>query len=89
MCLRRIGKNIVAELDDADAGASGYTTIAGAPPRALGLIRRAGSCTDPGLALDLMEELRPVFTDRLARWLINRRQLQSGNFETRRRSPSC
>lgn len=37
----------------------------------------------PSLALDLMEELRPVFADRLALSLINRRQLRSGEFETR------
>src|SRR5665213_1226324 len=37
----------------------------------------------PSLALDLMEELRPVFADRLALSLINRRQLQSGDFERR------
>lgn len=37
----------------------------------------------PSLALDLMEELRPVFADRLALSLINRRQLRSGDFETR------
>ncbi len=37
----------------------------------------------PSLALDLMEELRPVLTDRLALSLINRRQLRSGDFETR------
>ena len=32
----------------------------------------------PSLALDLMEELRPVLADRLALSLINRRQLRSG-----------
>ena len=37
----------------------------------------------PSLALDLMEELRPVFADRLALSLINRRQLQPGDFEAR------
>jgi CRISP-associated protein Cas1 len=37
----------------------------------------------PSLALDLMEELRPVFVDRLALSLINRRQLRSGDFEMR------
>jgi CRISPR-associated protein Cas1 len=36
----------------------------------------------PSLALDLMEELRPVLADRLALSLINRRQLRSGDFET-------
>ncbi|TAK37026.1 MAG: type I-C CRISPR-associated endonuclease Cas1 [Chloroflexota bacterium] len=35
----------------------------------------------PALALDLMEELRPVVADRLALTLINRRQLQSDQFE--------
>ncbi|NLF02685.1 MAG: type I-C CRISPR-associated endonuclease Cas1 [Anaerolineales bacterium] len=35
----------------------------------------------PALALDLMEELRPVFADRLAFTLINRRQLQPLHFE--------
>lgn len=35
----------------------------------------------PALALDLMEELRPVMADRLALRLINRRQLQEGDFE--------
>ena len=34
----------------------------------------------PSLALDLMEELRAPFADRLALTLINRRQLQSGDF---------
>jgi CRISPR-associated protein Cas1 len=33
------------------------------------------------LALDLMEELRPVFADRLALSLFNRRQLGSGDFD--------
>lgn len=37
----------------------------------------------PSLALDLMEELRPVLADRLAVSLINRRQLTSKDFETR------
>ena len=37
----------------------------------------------PSLALDLMEELRPVLADRLALSLINRRQLTAGDFETR------
>lgn len=34
----------------------------------------------PSLALDLMEELRPVIADRLALSLINRRQLRAGDF---------
>jgi CRISP-associated protein Cas1 len=34
----------------------------------------------PGLALDLMEELRPVLADRLALSLINRRQLSPEDF---------
>jgi CRISPR-associated protein Cas1 len=33
-----------------------------------------------GLALDLMEELRSPFADRLALTLINRRQLQASGF---------
>jgi CRISPR-associated protein Cas1 len=37
----------------------------------------------PSLALDLMEELRPVLADRLALSLINRRQLRAKDFETR------
>ncbi len=37
----------------------------------------------PSLALDLMEELRPVFADRLALSLINRRQLTADDFECR------
>lgn len=36
----------------------------------------------PGLALDLMEELRPVLADRLVLSLINRRQLRARDFET-------
>jgi len=35
----------------------------------------------PALALDLMEELRPVLADRLAITLVNRRQLSKGDFE--------
>jgi len=35
----------------------------------------------PAPALDLMEEFRPVFADRLAITLINRRQLQATHFE--------
>lgn len=35
----------------------------------------------PSLALDLMEELRPVLADRLALSLINRRQLRARDFE--------
>ncbi|MFQ5348655.1 MAG: type I-C CRISPR-associated endonuclease Cas1c [Rhodothalassiaceae bacterium] len=34
----------------------------------------------PSLALDLMEELRPVFVDRLALSLLNRRQLRARDF---------
>lgn len=34
----------------------------------------------PSLALDIMEELRPVLADRLALSLINRRQLRSADF---------
>lgn len=37
----------------------------------------------PSLALDLMEELRPVLADRLALSLLNRRQLRKGDFEWR------
>jgi CRISPR-associated protein Cas1 len=37
----------------------------------------------PSLALDLMEELRPVLADRLAVSLLNRRQLGADDFETR------
>lgn len=37
----------------------------------------------PSLALDLMEELRPVFADRLALSLLNRRQLRRKDFEFR------
>lgn len=35
----------------------------------------------PALALDLMEELRPVVADRLALTLVNRGQLRRGDFE--------
>lgn len=37
----------------------------------------------PSLALDLMEELRPILADRLALSLINRRQLRVADFEAR------
>ncbi len=37
----------------------------------------------PSLALDLMEELRPILADRLALSLINRRQIGPADFETR------
>mgnify|MGYP001373238586 CR=1 FL=1 len=37
----------------------------------------------PSLALDLMEELRPVLADRLTISLLNRRQLSAKDFETR------
>ncbi|QLP97779.1 MAG: type I-C CRISPR-associated endonuclease Cas1 [Rhodoblastus sp.] len=37
----------------------------------------------PSLALDLMEEMRPVLVDALALALINRGQLRAGDFETR------
>lgn len=36
----------------------------------------------PSLALDLMEELRPVLADRLVLSLINRRQVRAGGFST-------
>ena len=36
----------------------------------------------PSLALDLMEELRPAFADRLALSLVNRRQLSEADFTT-------
>ncbi len=37
----------------------------------------------PSLALDLMEELRPILADRLALSLFNRRQLRASDFEIR------
>ena len=37
----------------------------------------------PSLALDLMEELRPVLADRLALSLINRRQIRAKDFQVR------
>lgn len=37
----------------------------------------------PSLALDLMEELRPVLADRLALSLVNRGQVKARDFETR------
>lgn len=37
----------------------------------------------PALALDLMEEFRPIIADRLAITLINRRQVQADHFEHR------
>jgi CRISPR-associated protein Cas1 len=37
----------------------------------------------PSLALDLMEELRPILADRLVLTLLNRRQLRARDFETR------
>ncbi len=37
----------------------------------------------PSLALDLMEELRPVLADRLVLSLLNRRQVRPGGFERR------
>lgn len=36
----------------------------------------------PSLALDLMEELRPVLADRIALSLVNRRQVTGGDFKT-------
>jgi CRISPR-associated protein Cas1 len=36
----------------------------------------------PGLALDLMEEFRPILADRLVLSLINRRQVRAGGFQT-------
>jgi CRISPR-associated protein Cas1 len=36
----------------------------------------------PALALDLMEEFRPLLTDRLALTLLNRRELQEDDFES-------
>jgi CRISPR-associated protein Cas1 len=35
----------------------------------------------PALALDLMEEFRPLLADRLALTLINRKQVEDGDFE--------
>ncbi|MCE9564267.1 MAG: type I-C CRISPR-associated endonuclease Cas1c [Planctomycetes bacterium] len=37
----------------------------------------------PGLALDLMEEFRPLLADRLALALVNRQQVKPGGFEIR------
>ena len=61
----------------------------------VGLDPPSASCiaTGPGrpsLALDLMEELRPVLADRLALSLLNRRQLRSTRFRDprRRRRPA-
>jgi CRISPR-associated protein Cas1 len=36
----------------------------------------------PGLALDLMEEFRPLLADRLALSLVNRKQVGPADFET-------
>lgn len=36
----------------------------------------------PSLALDLLEELRPVIADRLALSLVNRRQIRADGFRT-------
>lgn len=36
----------------------------------------------PALALDLMEEFRPILADRLALTLVNRKELRAGDFET-------
>lgn len=36
----------------------------------------------PGLALDLMEELRPILSDRVALTLVNRREIGASDFET-------
>ena len=57
--------------------------------RAVGLDPGLGALHDagrgkPSLALDLMEELRPVVVDRVVLRLINRRQLSQGDF----RNPS-
>jgi CRISPR-associated protein Cas1 len=37
----------------------------------------------PSLALDLMEEFRPMLADRLVLTLVNRRQIQSDDFDIR------
>ena len=37
----------------------------------------------PSLALDLMEEFRPLLADKLALTLVNRRQVQAGGFVVR------
>lgn len=42
----------------------------------------------PGLALDLMEELRPFLADRLVLSLINRQQVKPGDFRFRSRAAS-
>ena len=42
----------------------------------------------PSLALDLMEEFRPVLADRMALTLMNRRQIGGGDFE-RQESGAC
>jgi len=47
---------------------------------AVGFLHRARPGR-PSLALDLMEELRPILADRLALSLINRRQLQAADFD--------
>jgi CRISPR-associated protein Cas1 len=36
----------------------------------------------PSLALDIMEEMRPIFADRLALSLVNRRQVKASGFKT-------
>jgi hypothetical protein len=59
--------------------------IAAVRLRAWASIRRSGSCIATGrgvqgLALDLMEELRPALADRLALALLNRRQIGARDF---------
>jgi CRISP-associated protein Cas1 len=42
----------------------------------------------PSLALDLMEELRPVFADRLALSLVNRKQVTGKGFTQKKAAAS-
>ena len=57
-------------------------------------IRPSASCTataraGPALALDLMEEFRPVLADRLALSLVNRRQLAAQGLPAAARTAPC
>jgi CRISPR-associated protein Cas1 len=62
------------------ADARGACEAAGLDP-AVGFLHRDRPGR-PGLALDLMEELRPFLADRLVLSLVNRRQVDAGGFTT-------
>src|SRR6478752_1798717 len=63
------------------AGSSSAPPATPNPPHGCGSEPTRTNSRQPALALDLMEEFRPVLADRFLLTLLNRRQIRSEHFE--------